>query len=169
MDGWGQGYGTMREGMRRLVLALAEANLSQIEYVIRHHAGRYAVIGHDEEFVCAGETLPDLQLRNLFYFAHLDTVEEGAADLDVGMRIFRGLNLRQGLSVPILVHFTYGSRVPGSRERAALRARRVRDAIVARYPALAEQGLLHCRMALSDRQGQERCEFLEDPDPGSAH
>ncbi len=169
MDGWGQGYGTMHHGMRRLVLALAEANLSQIEYVIRHHAGRYAVLGHDEEFVCAGETLPELQLRNLFYFAHLDTVEEGAADLDVGMRIFRGLNLRQGLSVPILVHFTYSSRVPGSRERAELRARRVRDAIVARYQALAEQGLLHCRMALSDRQGQECCEFLQDPDTGSGH
>jgi hypothetical protein len=151
------------------VLALAEANLSQIEYVIRHHAGRYAVIGHDEEFVCAGETLPDLQLRNLFYFAHLDTVEEGAADLDVGMRIFRALNLRQGLSVPILVHFTYSSRVPGARERAALRARRVRDAIVARYAALAGEGLVHCRMALSDREGQERCEFLEDPDAGSGH
>ena len=169
MDGWGQGYGSMREGMRRFVLALAEANLSQIEYVIRHHAGRYAVIGHDEEFVCAGETLPDLQLRNLFYFAHLDTVEEGAADLDVGMRIFRALNLRQGLSVPILVHFTYSSRVPGARERAALRARRVRDAIVARYAALAGEGLVHCRMALSDREGQERCEFLEDPDAGSGH
>ena len=169
MGGWGQGYGSMREGMRRFVLALAQANLSQIEYVIRHHAGRYAVIGHDEEFICAGEPLPDLQLRNLFYFAHLDTVEEGAADLDVGMRIFGGLNLRHGISVPILVHFLYSSQVPGSRERAVLRATRVRDAIVARYAALAAQGMLHCRMAVSDRQGSERCEFLEDPERGSTH
>jgi hypothetical protein len=45
----------------------------------------------------------------------------------------------------------------------------VRDAIVARYAALAGEGLVHCRMALSDREGQERCEFLEDPDAGSGH
>ena len=169
MQGWGQGYGSMRDGMRRLALALAEANLSQIEYVIRHHAGRYAVIGHDEEFICAGDPLPDLQLRNLFYLAHLDTVEEGVADLDVGMRIFRGLNLRQGLAVPILVHFCYDARVPSARERAAARARRVRDAIVARYAPLAADGMLHCRMALSAHGDGERCEFLDDPDSGSGH
>lgn len=169
MEGWGQGYGSMREGMRRLVLALAEANLSQIEYVIRHHAGRYAVIGHDEEFICAGEALPDLQLRNLFYLAHLDTVEEGTADLDVGLRIFSGLNVRQGLAVPILVHFGYSARVPGSRERAVARARRVHDAIVARYASLAAQGMLQCRMAVSADDGSERCEFLDAPESGAGH
>lgn len=168
-DGWAQGDGRMREGMQALVLALAEANLSQIEYVIQHHAGRYAVIGHDEELICAGEAMSELQLRNLFYFAHLDTVEEGAADMDVGIKIFTGLNVRHGLPVPVLVHFHYSSRVPGARDRAVLRAKRVKAAIVARYPALAAQGLLNCRMAVSDRDGDERCAVIEEAVADAGH
>jgi carboxysome shell carbonic anhydrase len=161
-DGWAEGQGKMADGMWKLVLALVEANFSQIEYVIQHHAGRYAVIGHDEEFICAGEAMSELQLRNLFYFAHLDTVEEGAADMDVGIKIFTGLNIRHGLPVPVLVHFHYSSRVPGARDRAVLRAKRVKAAIEARYPALTAQGLLNCRMAVSDRDGSERCAVVED-------
>jgi carboxysome shell carbonic anhydrase len=168
-EGWGRGSGVMAAGMRRLVLRLLEANLSQIEYVIQHHAGRYAVIGHNERFICAGEAMCELQLRNKFYFAHLDTVEEGAADMDVGIRIFTGLNLKHGLAVPVLVHFHYCSRVPGARERAVLRCRRVKAAIEARYPQLSEQGLLVCRMAVSDRRGSERCAFVEDEVRDAGH
>ncbi|MHB9050575.1 MAG: carboxysome shell carbonic anhydrase, partial [Thiomonas delicata] len=160
--GWGQGQGQMRDGMRRLVSALAEANLSQIEYVIKHHTGRYAVIGHDEECIVAGEAVRTLQLRNLFYFAHLDTVEEGAPDMDVGIKIFRNLNVAHGLPVPVLVHFEYDSRIPGSRQRAVDRACRVRDAIVGRYADLAKKGLLTCAMAVSDRNGDECCDFVAD-------
>ena len=168
-DGWAEGQGKMADGMWKLVLALVEANFSQIEYVIQHHAGRYAVIGHDEEFICAGEAMSELQLRNLFYFAHLDTVEEGAADMDVGIKIFTGLNIRHGLPVPVLVHFHYSSRVPGARDRAVLRAKRVKAAIEARYPALAAQGLLNCRMAVSDRDGSERCAVVEDAVADAGH
>ena len=167
--GWARGAGAMRPGMRRLVLRLLEANLSQIEYVIQHHAGRYAVIGHNERFICAGEAMCELQLRNKFYFAHLDTVEEGAADMDVGIKIFTGLNVRHGLAVPVLVHFHYCSRVPGARERAVLRCRRVKAAIEARYPQLHEQGLLVCQMAVSDRRGSERCAFIEDQIQDAGH
>jgi hypothetical protein len=148
--------------MRRLILALLEANLSQIEYVIQHHAGRYAVIGHNERFICAGEAMSELQLRNKFYFAHLDTVEEGAADMDVGIKIFSGLNVKHGMAIPILVHFHYSSRVPGARERALLRCRRVKAAIESRYADLHTQGLLRCQMAVSDLQGGERASFVED-------
>jgi carboxysome shell carbonic anhydrase len=161
-DGWAQGQGAMAGGMRRLVLRLLEANLSQIEYVIQHHAGRYAVIGHNERLICAGEALCELQLRNKFYFAHLETVEEGAADMDVGIKIFTGLNLKHGLAVPVLVHFHYSSRVPGARERAVLRCKRVKAAIAARYPQLAAQGLLRCQMAVSDVHRSERCTFIDD-------
>lgn len=168
-DGWAQGDGDMGYGMRSLVLALAEANLSQIEYVIQHHAGRYAVIGHDEELICAGEAMSELQLRNLFYFAHLDTVEEGAADMDVGIKIFTGLNIRHGLPVPVLVHFHYSSRVPGARDRAVLRVKRVKSAIESRFPTLAAQGLLNCRMAVSDRDGSERCAVIEDAVADAGH
>ncbi|MCS6787079.1 MAG: carboxysome shell carbonic anhydrase [Thiobacillaceae bacterium] len=168
-DGWAQGEGEMAAGMRALTVKLLEANLSQIEYVIRHHAGRYAVIGHDEEFICAGEAVSEVQLRNHYYFAHLDTVEEGAADLDVGVKIFTGLNVRHGLAIPILVHFTYSSRVPGGRERAVARCRRVKAAIEARYADLHARGLLYCRMAVSDRQGRERCAFIEDDAIDTGH
>lgn len=157
-----EGASPCAPGMRRLILALLEANLSQIEYVIQHHAGRYAVIGHDERFICAGEAMSELQLRNKFYFAHLDTVEEGAADMDVGIKIFTGLNIKHGLAIPILVHFHYSARVPGARERAVQRCRRVKAAIESRYAQLHAQGLLYCQMAVSDLEGSERASFVED-------
>lgn len=159
----------LRPGLRRLVQRLLEANLSQIEYVIRHHEGRYAEIGHNEAFICAGEAMSELQLRNQFYFAHLDTVEEGAPDLDVGVRIFNGLNVARGLPVPVLVHFHHAAQVPGARERAVARCRRVKAAIEARYAALHAQGLLHCQMAVSDLRGGERCAFIDEPPAAAAH
>ena len=150
----------LQPGMRKLIARLLEANLSQIQYVIQHHEGRYAVIGHNERFICAGEAMSELQLRNKFYFAHLDTVEEGAPDMDVGIKIFSGLNINRGLAVPVLVHFHYSSRVPGARERTVARCKRVQAAIEDRYPQLHEQGMLHCQMAVSDREGSERCTFI---------
>lgn len=161
-DGWARGQGAAPSGLRSLILRLLEANLSQIEYVIQHHAGRYSVIGHNERFICAGEAPSEVQLRNKFYFAHLDTVEEGAADMDVGIKIFTGLNIRHGLAVPVLVHFHYSSRVPGARERAIVRCKRVKEAVQSRYPDLTGKGLLHCQMAISDSEGSERCAFVED-------
>lgn len=168
-EGLAKGEGEMTPGMRALVLKLLEANLSQIEYVIQHHAGRYAVIGHDEEFICAGESAAELQLRNQYYFAHLDTVEEGAADMDVGIKIFSGLNVKHGLAIPVLVHFHYSSRVPGARERAIARCRRVKAAIEGRYAELHARGLLHCQMAVSDRHGHERCQFVPDEIVDNGH
>ena len=159
----------LQPGLRRLVERLLEANLSQIEYVIRHHDGRYLDIGHNECFICVGEAMRELQLRNQFYFAHLDTVEEGAADLDVGLRIFAGLNVARGLPVPVLVHFHYASQVPGARERAVARCRRVKSAVESRYQGLHAQGLLHCQMAVSDLRGRQRCEFIDEPPAAAVH
>ncbi|NDP48771.1 MAG: carboxysome shell carbonic anhydrase [Sulfuriferula multivorans] len=152
----------LQPGMRKLITCLLEANLSQIQYVIQHHEGRYAVIGHNERFICAGEAMSELQLRNKFYFAHLDTVEEGAPDIDVGIKIFSGLNIARGLAVPVLVHFHYSSRVPGARERAVARCQRVQTAIQDRYSQLHLKGMLHCQMAVSDSEGSERCTFIDD-------
>jgi carboxysome shell carbonic anhydrase len=168
-EGWARGQGNMDPGMRILILRLLEANLSQIEYVIKHHAGRYAVIGHNERFICAGESMSELQLRNKFYFAHLDTVEEGAACMDVGIKIFTGLNVNHGLPIPVLVHFHYNARVAGSRERTIARCKRVKAAIETRYPQLHKQGLLNCQMAISDQMGAERCQFIEDNAPVAGH
>lgn len=163
-----RGHG-VRPGIRRLIERLLEANFSQIQYVIQHHDGRYADIGHNERFICVGEAMTELQLRNKFYFAHLDTVEEGAADLDVGIKIFSGLNVSRGLPIPLLVHFHFSARVPGSRERAVLKCYRVRDAILSRYRMLHEQGLLHCQMAVSDAHWSERCSLLNDPPSMALH
>ena len=156
-----ENYCGMQPNMRRFILRLLEANLSQIQYVIQHHEGRYEVIGHNERFICAGEAMSELQLRNKFYFAHLDTVEEGAPDLDVGIKIFTGLNISRGLAVPVLIHFHYSARVPGARERTVARGLRVQAAIEARYAQLHAQGLLHCQIAVSDIEGSERCTFIE--------
>lgn len=155
------------DGLVRLAALWLQANLSQIEYVIEHHGGRYAVIGHDEFFVCVGDALPPLQLRNQYYHAHLDTVEEGTADLDVGVKIFTGLNLRRGLALPVLVHFTYSSRVPGARQRAVARGQRVLAAIRARYRHWDERGLLHGRVAVSDRHGREVVALVDEPAPAA--
>jgi len=89
--------------------------------------------------------------------------------MDVGIRIFTGLNISRGLAVPVLVHFHYSSRVPGGRERAVTRCKRVRTAIESRYARLHEQGLLHCQMAVSDTEGSERCAFVEDDAQLAAH
>jgi carboxysome shell carbonic anhydrase len=169
MGGPGEGQGSMHEGMRRLVAALAEANISQIEYVVHHHGGRYSVVGHDEECIVVGEAPDPLQLRNLFYYAHLDTIEEGAADLDVGIRIFNGLNLVNGLAAPVLVHFSYDSRVPGSQQRSVARARQVRNAVLRRFADLSDKGQLNCQVAVSDRRGSVWCQFVADAAVPAGH
>jgi len=61
----------------------------------------------------------------------------------------------------VLVHFHYSSRVPGARERAVARCKRVQVAIEDRYPLLHQQGMLHCQMAVSDMEGSERCTFID--------
>src|SRR5512139_3059137 len=138
-------------GMRRLIERLLENNLSQIDYVCAHHRGRYADIGHAERFISIGDGFEEVHLRNLAYFGHLHTVEEGAADMDVGVKIFTGLNVSRGLPVPVAIHYRYESQVPGSRERSVERCRRVKAAILARYPALAKEGLLVCGMTVQAR------------------
>jgi carboxysome shell carbonic anhydrase len=138
-----------------LAIELLRANFSQLQYVIEHHDGRYSDVGHDEKFICAGEAVASLHLRNQYYFAHLSTVEEGAADLDVGIKIFTALNLSRGLAIPILVHFLFDARVSGARQRAEERCRRVKHAIEARYQALHDRQQIRCFLAVSDIGGTE--------------
>ena len=138
-----------------LAIGLLRANFSQLQYVIEHHNGRYTDVGHDEKFICAGEAVASLHLRNKYYFAHLSTVEEGAADLDVGIKIFTSLNLARGLAIPILVHFFFDARVSGARQRAEERCHRVKQAIQSRYQALHERHQIRCFLAVSDIGGTE--------------
>ncbi|HKK06968.1 MAG TPA: carboxysome shell carbonic anhydrase [Gammaproteobacteria bacterium] len=161
VEAWvGQAAPNMPQGMQRLVARLLEQNLSQIDYVRTYHGERYQDIGHAERFIAAGKGFEEIQLRNLTYFAYLDTVEEAVADLDVGVKIFTGLNVAHGLPVPIVVRFDYQGHVPGARDRAVERCQRVARAITERYNDLIEGGLLHTLMLVRDYASNGRIEVL---------
>jgi carboxysome shell carbonic anhydrase len=147
-------------GMAQLIERLIENNFSQIAYVRSNHGSHYADIGHAERFIGAGVGFEEIQLRNLMYFAYLDTVEEATADLDVGIKIFTGLNVSHSLPVPVIVRFDYHGRVPGARERAEQHCARVANALQARYPELAGRGLLHVLQVTRDCDTNESIEIL---------
>ncbi len=147
-------------GMARFIAQLIENNFSQIAYVRRFHGAHYEDIGHAERFIGAGIGFEEIQLRNLMYFAYLNTVEEAVADLDVGIKIFSGLNVRRGLPVPVVVRFDYHGQVPGARERAVERCARVSAAIEERYRDLQQQGLLHILQAIRDCNANAAMEVL---------
>ncbi|MGD8590992.1 MAG: carboxysome shell carbonic anhydrase [Chromatiales bacterium] len=148
------------EGTARLIERLIENNFSQIAYVRRNHGKHYADIGHAERFIGAGVGFEEIQLRNLMYFAYLDTVEEATQDLDVGIKIFTGLNVNRGLPVPVVVRFDYHGQVPGARERAVARCARVTEALQARYAQLQQRGLLHVMQAVRDCNADASIEVL---------
>lgn len=154
-------------GMRRLIERLLTNNLSQIDYVCAQHNGRYADIGHAERFINIGEGFDEVHLRNLAYFGHMYTIEEGAADMDVGIRIFSKLNVSRGLPIPIAIHYRYDEQVPGSRERAVARCRRIKAAIDARYPVLAQEGLLFCGMTVQGKAPGSTQEAVTDVEADS--
>ena len=149
-SGWAQGEGRPSEGMRKVVANLLEYNLSQIEYVADLYGGMYPDIGHAERYISVGDGFQEIQLRNIAYYAHLDTVEEGSADLDIGIKIFTGLNLKKGLPIPIAIHYRYDSKVPGSRKRLIDKCYRVKNAIVNRYKDLDKKGDLYFQISIQD-------------------
>jgi len=111
-------------------------------------------------------------LRNLTYFSHLDTVEEGAPDLDVGVKIFKGLNVSRDLPIPVVIRFDYSGRVPGARERAMADCHRVNEAIAMRYRDLVADGLLHTFLTIRDRDQKAPAEAVGsslDPSNQEAH
>jgi len=62
----------------------------------------------------------------------------------------------------VAIHYRYDAKVPGARDRVAAKARRVRDAIRARYPDLAAQGLLACWLSVQDLPTGSAIESVED-------
>jgi hypothetical protein len=138
-------------GMVRFISQMLINNFSQQDYVRALHGGAYPDAGHAERFIGVGIGFKEVHLRNLTYFAHLDTVEEGAPDLDVGVKIFNGLNVSRDLPIPVVVRFDYSGKVPGARERAISDCRRVHGAIAERYGDLMQDGLLHTFLTIRDR------------------
>jgi carboxysome shell carbonic anhydrase len=128
------------EGMRWFCGYLLKNNLAQVDAVRQWHGAGYTDRGHTEQLIVIGDAVDDVQLRNLAFQAQMDTIEEGAADLDVGVRILTTLNAPRGLAVPVLVHTRFDPRIPGARERAEGRAQRLRTAIEARFSALVVRG-----------------------------
>ncbi|MBV9655025.1 MAG: carboxysome shell carbonic anhydrase [Acetobacteraceae bacterium] len=122
------------EGMRWFCGYVLKNNFGQVEAVRRHHGGRYPEAGHGEKLIVVGDAVDDVQLRNLAYQAQMRTVEEGDADLDVGVKVLRHHLAPRGLKLPVLVHCRYDERVPGSAAAAAVQARRLQSAIARRYP-----------------------------------
>ena len=164
--------GPMEPGMVTFVTRLLANNCSQIDYVQDLHGAPYPDAGHAERFIGVGIGFKEVHLRNLTYFAHLDTVEEGAPDLDVGVKIFRGLNVSRDLPIPVLVRFDYSGRVPGARDRAIADCWRVNQAIADRYSDLVKDGLLHTCLTVRDRHQATTAEIIGstlDPQIQEAH
>ena len=139
--------------IKKLIAWLTVNNFSQIEYVKNYEQGRYKDLGHAERFIGIGSGFEEVQLRNLSYYSFLDTIEEGVNDVDVGIKIFKGLNVKRGLPIPIIIRCDYDGRVPGSKTRAVKKARRLDSAIHNRYPALSSCGLLQTMGTLRDNTG----------------
>jgi len=133
---------TVTEGIRWFCGYLLKNNIGQVDAVRSWYGGAYADRGHTERLIVVGDGVDDVQLRNLVFQAQMETVEEGAADLDIGVRILRGLHGARGLAVPVLAHFQYDPQIPGAAAIARLRVSRLRSAIEARYANLVERGLL---------------------------
>lgn len=161
-DGWGSGDGEPHDGMRRLIANLLINNLSQIDYVADLYGATYPVIGHGEKYISVGDGIEEVQMRNIAYYAHFHTLEEGVADMDVGIKILTGLNVKRGLPIPIAIHYRYDARVPSARERVVAKAQRVKAAITKRYADLYEQGYLAFQLTLQDRPTGSEFELVEN-------
>jgi carboxysome shell carbonic anhydrase len=138
------------EGMRWFCGYLLKNNLAQMNAVRQWYGASYADRGHTEQLIVIGDAVDDVQLRNLAFQAQMDTIEEGAADLDIGVRILKSLHEPRGLAVPVLVHIQFDPRIPGARERAGVRAQRLCTAINARFAPLISQGGLFLKAVTRD-------------------
>ncbi len=152
--------GPVNPGMVEFICRLIVNNISQIDYVRNFYNGSYPDAGHAERFIGVGIGFKEVHLRNLTYFSHLDTVEEGAPDLDVGIKIFKGLNVSRDLPIPIVIRFDYSGKVPGARQRALSDCKRVNSAICSRYQYLVDKGLLHTCLTIRDRDKKDSAEVV---------
>lgn len=148
------------EGMVRLIARLLANNISQIDYVRQYFSGCYEDIGHQERFIGMGIGFEEVQLRNLTYFAYLTTVEQGARDLDVGMKIFSGLTMSRGLPAPVIIRHDYHGKVPGAKERSVQRCKGLEQALRDRYQEKFEQGLVQTLLVVRDCHSADGVEVV---------
>lgn len=148
------------EGMMKLIVRLLLNNISQIDYVRRNFNGRYSDIGHNECFIGMGIGFEEVQLRNLTYFAYLRTVEQGANDLDVGIKIFTSLNIKRGLPAPVVIRYDYHGNAAGARERAMTRCKCLDRAFRSRFADQSEKGMLQTLLVIRDCNSEQGIEVI---------
>lgn len=154
-----------RSGLKRFICALIENNFSQIELVQTEFNGSYPDVGHAERFIGVGVGFEEIQMRNLMYFAYLKTIEEGAPDIDVGLKIFNSLNISRGLPAPVVIRFDYHGSIPGARDRAIQRCKRITRAIVNRFAQQVKDGVLHVIQVVRDCQSNKPIEIIDSSVP----
>ncbi|MCF6235498.1 MAG: carboxysome shell carbonic anhydrase [Gammaproteobacteria bacterium] len=150
------------DSMNALICWLIENNFSQIEYVKSYENGFYHDTGHAERFIGIGSGFEEVQLRNLSYYSFLNTVEEGLNDVNIGIKIFTGLNLSKGLPIPIIIRSDYDGKVPGSKNRAQEKVFRIEQALHERYQELSMQGKLKSMCTLKDNTGHKPAERVSN-------
>ena len=119
------------EGMRWLCGYLLKNNLAQVEAVLRKYDGPHPVAGHAEKLIVIGDPVDDVQLRNLAFQAQMGSVEEGAGDLAVGLKILGKRCAAEELCIPVLVLRDYDPELPGDEEAACAAAIRMSQAVEA--------------------------------------
>ncbi len=149
-------HDTESEGMRWFCSYLLKNNFGQVESVRAHEGGRYAEAGHTEKLIVVGDPVDDVQLRNLAFEAQMRTVEEGAVDLDIGVRVLAQHHTPANLPVTVLVNATYDERIPVAEAAAVARATRLARAVAARYPDLSTTGILQVRAIVRGLGGTPR-------------
>jgi len=164
MDGWARGQGQPDAGMRRFVTQLMYSNISQIDFVRRFHAGHYHDFAHAERLMLIGENIESFQLRNIVYYTHQYTFEEGRDDIEQGMSIFRATHLNHGLPIPVMIHYRYNAHVADSRAQAITRCVRVRNAMLNHYAALFASGKLQCFMTVRAKEPVALLEWVDGQD-----
>jgi carboxysome shell carbonic anhydrase len=151
------------EGMRWFCGYILKNNLAQVDAVRQWHGASYADRGHTEQLIVIGDAVDDVQLRNLAFQAQMDSIEEGARDLDVGVRILSSLHEPRGLAVPVLVHIRFDPRIPGAREHALEDAQRLRAAVQSRFAPLVSRGCLEVQAVV--RAGDSGTLFAVEAPP----
>ncbi len=121
------------EGMRWFCGYLVKNNIAQVDAVRHAYGGAYPDKGHTERLMIVGDSLDEVQLRNLAFQAQMGTIEEGETDLRIGLKILIKLYKKRSLSVPVLVHVRFDERIPGAKNHAEERAARMAKEIRRRY------------------------------------
>jgi len=80
--------------------------------------------------------------------------------MDVGIKIFTGLNINRGLPIPVVIRHDYHSKVPAARERAEARCQQLDSALRSRYRDYADRGLLHTLLMVRDCSSDGRAETI---------